>query len=482
MHSQQTLTASPGSPHSRQAMDSEEGHGGSVSFRVAPLQQTFNEHAAVGTTGHFHPQQPPQAMDERPVKFSKDQLRESVARWLKENYKLSYDRSIEKKVLYEEYLALCRARNWEPTTPAAFGRIVRKAFPWVSSCRRGSRGNTSHHYTHLQSKAEAESCLQQNDGQSSFSFSAVPPSGAASFTQYVSTFNANSDPLVMSYLNGPSPPSSPHSHSPSPSPSPSPTSFHSFSHTASARYNSDDMNVEVKEEDMMFKERRHMMPPPQHHHHLSNGTMQPRHQDEDDDDAVSPRASAHHNSAMGYSWDPAAYEAQNALGGLGGGFQLHHQPPQEGSLPQQQQFSMFQQQSGYPYNLPNSWPQERQAPYTTTIAATMTAGSPCATGVGGVGAYTNAATSFSAPSHHTTSSSLHPLGHYSRSASSVFPDLGSAQESELEFRKGFGSAPQKHSFSSSYHHHSSAQQRHHSLHPHHNQGRQYIEAFQRSQQ
>ncbi len=57
-----------------------------------------------------------------------------------------------KETVFQHYLLVCEREGIEPTTCAAFGKLVHSAFPGIQCNRKGPRGEAKHHYKHLQYK------------------------------------------------------------------------------------------------------------------------------------------------------------------------------------------------------------------------------------------------------------------------------------------------------------------------------------------
>lgn len=62
--------------------------------------------------------------------------------------------SLPKAQVYQEYVAYCGEAGLEPTTPPAFGKILRVAFPSIECRRKGPRGEAKHHYKHFCKKSD----------------------------------------------------------------------------------------------------------------------------------------------------------------------------------------------------------------------------------------------------------------------------------------------------------------------------------------
>lgn len=73
-----------------------------------------------------------------------------VVAWLRENYKVGKSGSTSKNAVYQHYSDMCSERGIEPSINATyFGKLVKRAFPGVQYNRKGPRGNSLQHYTHL---------------------------------------------------------------------------------------------------------------------------------------------------------------------------------------------------------------------------------------------------------------------------------------------------------------------------------------------
>lgn len=86
--------------------------------------------------------------------------------WLRENYKMGKSGSTSKNAVYQHYLDMCQEKGIEPSISATyFGKLVKRAFPDVKYNRKGPRGGTKQHYTHLKridpSKKSVDRQLQQ---------------------------------------------------------------------------------------------------------------------------------------------------------------------------------------------------------------------------------------------------------------------------------------------------------------------------------
>lgn len=60
--------------------------------------------------------------------------------------------STRKGSVYDDYTKMCDDVGESPVIAPVFGKLVKKAFPWVKSNRKGPRGQTTHHYTYLHRK------------------------------------------------------------------------------------------------------------------------------------------------------------------------------------------------------------------------------------------------------------------------------------------------------------------------------------------
>lgn len=79
----------------------------------------------------------------------------AVIAWLLTNYALREGApSLPKAQVYQEYVAYCGEAGLEPTTPPAFGKILRVAFPSIECRRKGPRGEAKHHYKHFCKKSD----------------------------------------------------------------------------------------------------------------------------------------------------------------------------------------------------------------------------------------------------------------------------------------------------------------------------------------
>jgi len=62
--------------------------------------------------------------------------------------------SMARREVYQEYLDFCQKLALKPTTAEIFGRIVRLAFPTISSRRLGRRGSNIVHYYNFRKKVD----------------------------------------------------------------------------------------------------------------------------------------------------------------------------------------------------------------------------------------------------------------------------------------------------------------------------------------
>ncbi len=69
---------------------------------------------------------------------------------LKETYRIGKKGSMSKQSVYQDYLELC-AQNKAPVhfSPTVFGKLVKRAFPTIRTNKKGPRGDSKQHYTHL---------------------------------------------------------------------------------------------------------------------------------------------------------------------------------------------------------------------------------------------------------------------------------------------------------------------------------------------
>jgi len=86
--------------------------------------------------------------------------------WLRENYKVGKSGSTSKNAVYQHYLDMCKEKGIHPSISATyFGKLVKRAFPDIKYNRKGPRGGTKQHYTHLKridpAKKSVERQLQQ---------------------------------------------------------------------------------------------------------------------------------------------------------------------------------------------------------------------------------------------------------------------------------------------------------------------------------
>ncbi|XP_071839377.1 regulatory factor X 4-like isoform X2 [Apostichopus japonicus] len=67
-------------------------------------------------------------------------------KWLSSNYELSDGYSLPKSLIYNHYLGFCQQRDFTPVNTACFGKVIRHAFPQLTTRRLGSRGQSKYHY------------------------------------------------------------------------------------------------------------------------------------------------------------------------------------------------------------------------------------------------------------------------------------------------------------------------------------------------
>lgn len=77
------------------------------------------------------------------------QHRALIVAWLRVNYCLRECGSIAKCEVFLHYTELCHANTIQPSSAAAFGKILKMAFPTVKCNRVGPRGASKHHYRGL---------------------------------------------------------------------------------------------------------------------------------------------------------------------------------------------------------------------------------------------------------------------------------------------------------------------------------------------
>lgn len=71
--------------------------------------------------------------------------------WLRENYMVGTSGSLSKRSVYSHYLSVTKQVTKKPLiSPTFFGKLVKRAFPTLKCNRKGPRGQTKQHYTHLQ--------------------------------------------------------------------------------------------------------------------------------------------------------------------------------------------------------------------------------------------------------------------------------------------------------------------------------------------
>ncbi|ELR25061.1 RFX DNAbinding domain containing protein [Acanthamoeba castellanii str. Neff] len=71
--------------------------------------------------------------------------------WLRENYMVGTSGSLSKRSVYNHYLNVTKQVTKKPLiSPTFFGKLVKRAFPSIKCNRKGPRGHTKQHYTHLQ--------------------------------------------------------------------------------------------------------------------------------------------------------------------------------------------------------------------------------------------------------------------------------------------------------------------------------------------
>ncbi|KAL6077614.1 Transcription factor rfx3 [Balamuthia mandrillaris] len=77
----------------------------------------------------------------------KEQASEHIVRWLRQTFEMKPDgTSYPKSLVYQEYVTHCEQHSMKPTTAAAFGKLMRMAFPGLQCRRKGPRGEAKHHY------------------------------------------------------------------------------------------------------------------------------------------------------------------------------------------------------------------------------------------------------------------------------------------------------------------------------------------------
>ncbi|KAL0267710.1 UNVERIFIED_CONTAM: hypothetical protein PYX00_009902 [Menopon gallinae] len=66
--------------------------------------------------------------------------------WLDRNYELADGICIPRNTLYSHYVHFCRSNSMNPLNSASFGKIIRQAFPSLTTRRLGTRGQSRYHY------------------------------------------------------------------------------------------------------------------------------------------------------------------------------------------------------------------------------------------------------------------------------------------------------------------------------------------------
>ncbi len=66
---------------------------------------------------------------------------------IKDNYKIGTSGSISKSSVYQHFLQAWQHKIFLSAT--SFGKLMRKAFPDITYNKKGPRGRSMHHYTHL---------------------------------------------------------------------------------------------------------------------------------------------------------------------------------------------------------------------------------------------------------------------------------------------------------------------------------------------
>ncbi|EEB13356.1 rfx4, putative [Pediculus humanus corporis] len=66
--------------------------------------------------------------------------------WLGKNYELAEGICIPRNTLYSHYVHFCQTNSMSPLNSASFGKIIRQAFPSLTTRRLGTRGQSQYHY------------------------------------------------------------------------------------------------------------------------------------------------------------------------------------------------------------------------------------------------------------------------------------------------------------------------------------------------
>ncbi|KAK6634713.1 hypothetical protein RUM43_012115 [Polyplax serrata] len=66
--------------------------------------------------------------------------------WLGKNYELAEGICIPRNTLYSHYVHFCQTNAMSPLNSASFGKIIRQAFPSLTTRRLGTRGQSQYHY------------------------------------------------------------------------------------------------------------------------------------------------------------------------------------------------------------------------------------------------------------------------------------------------------------------------------------------------
>ncbi|XP_074649147.1 regulatory factor X 4-like [Tubulanus polymorphus] len=94
--------------------------------------------------------------------------------WLARNYEQREGISVPRRMVYSQYIDMCREQTIPATNQATFGKILRSLFPSVRTRRLGNRGKSKYHYYGLQVKSsspymETVSDLQRVNVMNAFS-------------------------------------------------------------------------------------------------------------------------------------------------------------------------------------------------------------------------------------------------------------------------------------------------------------------------
>ncbi|ORZ13056.1 RFX DNA-binding domain-domain-containing protein [Absidia repens] len=80
-----------------------------------------------------------------------------VVSWILENYEVRPNSNVPRSGIYEHYKYYCTLQHVRPVNAATFGKLIRIAFPHMSTRRLGNRGQSKYQYCNIQRRELPES-------------------------------------------------------------------------------------------------------------------------------------------------------------------------------------------------------------------------------------------------------------------------------------------------------------------------------------